>query len=133
MSGAVSAIVGRWQGSIVRDFLSGRQSEDCVWGGEAGPVEGSPGGDAGSGPGHGGYNASNTDMSVGGQQVMFPSDQELSNSQKAEMLIKFFKMEIDEGTWEEKTKKLFTNLLDHLLGVEDEDPEDEDVGSPELK
>jgi len=86
-----------------------------------------------SGPGHGGYNASNTDMSVGGQQVMFPSDQELSNSQKAEMLIKFFKMEIDEGTWEEKTKKLFTNLLDHLLGVEDEDPEDEDVGSPELK
>lgn len=86
-----------------------------------------------SGPGHGSYNAGSGDMSVGGQQVMFPSDEELSNSQKAQMLIKFFKMEIDEGTWNEKTKNIFTSLLDHLLGVDDEDPDEEDINEPELK
>lgn len=84
------------------------------------------------GPGHGAVNASDGQMTVGGDRVMFPSDQELSNSQKAELLIKFFKSEIDEGTWDEKTKDLFSNLLDHLLGVEPEEDE-EDMDEPEIK
>lgn len=86
-----------------------------------------------SGPGHGPSNASDGQMAVGGgDRVMFPSDQELSNSQKAQLLIKFFKSEIDEGTWDEHTKDLFTKLLDHLLGVEPEE-EEEDMGEPEVK
>jgi hypothetical protein len=84
------------------------------------------------GPGHGPSNASDGQMAVGGDRVMFPSDQELSNSQKAQLLIKFFKSEIDEGSWEEQTKELFTRLLDHLLGVEPEEEED-DMDEPELK
>lgn len=86
-----------------------------------------------SGPGHGPSNASNGELAVGGDKVMFPSDQELSNSQKAEMLIKFFKMEIDEGSWDNKTKSRFKGLLNHLLGVDDTDPEEEDIDEPELK
>jgi hypothetical protein len=84
------------------------------------------------GPGHGPSNASDGQMVVGGDSVMFPSDQELSNSQKAQLLIKFFKSEIDEGSWEEQTKGLFTKLLDHLLGVEPEE-EDDEMDEPELK
>jgi hypothetical protein len=84
------------------------------------------------GPGHGPSNASDGQMAVGGDRVMFPSDQELSNSQKAQLLIKFFKSEIDEGSWEEQTKELFTKLLDHLLGVDPEEEED-DMDEPELK
>jgi hypothetical protein len=84
------------------------------------------------GPGHGPSNASDGQMAVGGDSVMFPSDQELSNSQKAQLLIKFFKSEIDEGSWEEQTKGLFTKLLDHLLGVEPEE-EDDEMDEPELK
>lgn len=86
-----------------------------------------------SGPGHGPSNASDGNMAVGGDRVMFPNDQELSNSQKAEMLIKFFKMEIDEGTWDDKSKNLFKGLLNHLLGVEDEEADEEDIDEPELK
>jgi hypothetical protein len=63
---------------------------------------------------------------------MFPNNGELSNSQKAQLLIKFFKMEIDEGSWEEQTKTLFSKLLDHFLGVEPEEEED-DLDEPELK
>lgn len=85
-----------------------------------------------SGPGHGPSNASDGQMAVGGDRVMFPSDQELTNSQKAELLIKFFKTEIDEGSWEEQTKDLFGSLMDHLLGVEPEE-EEEDMGEPEIK
>jgi hypothetical protein len=85
-----------------------------------------------NGPGHGQSSPLNSQMSVGGDRVMFPSDEELSNSQKAQLLIKFFKSEIDEGTWEEQTKNLFSKLLDHLLGVEPEE-EEEDIGKPELK
>jgi hypothetical protein len=85
-----------------------------------------------SGPGHGPSNGSNSDMSVGGDNIMFPNNGELSNSQKAQLLIKFFKMEIDEGSWEEQTKNLFSNLLDHFLGVEPEEEED-DLDEPELK
>lgn len=84
------------------------------------------------GAGHGPSNASDGQMAVGGDRVMFPSDQELSNSQKAQLLIKFFKSEIDEGTWDEKTKDLFSKLLDYLLGVEPEEEED-DMDEPELK
>jgi hypothetical protein len=86
-----------------------------------------------NGPGHGPSNASDGNMAVGGDRVMFPNDQELSNSQKAEMLIKFFKMEIDEGTWDDKSKNLFKGLLNHLLGVEDEEADEEDIDEPELK
>lgn len=85
-----------------------------------------------SGPGHGPSNASDGQMAVGGDRVMFPSDEELSNSQKAQLLIKFFKSEIDDGTWEEQTKTMFSKLLDHLLGVEPEKDE-EDMGVPEVK
>jgi hypothetical protein len=84
------------------------------------------------GPGHGPSNASDGQMTVGGDRVMFPNDEELSNSQKAELLIKFFKSEIDEGTWDQQTKKLFGNLIDHLLGVEPEEDE-EDMDEPDLK
>jgi len=84
------------------------------------------------GPGHGPSNASDGQMAVGGDRVMFPSDEELSNSQKAQLLIKFFKMEIDEGSWDEQTKSLFGKLVDHLLGTEPEESE-EDMDEPELK
>lgn len=84
------------------------------------------------GPGHGPSNASDGQMAVGGDSIMFPSDQELSNSQKSQLLIKFFKLEIDEGTWDEQTKNIFGKLMDHLLGVEPEEDE-EDIGKPELK
>jgi hypothetical protein len=85
-----------------------------------------------SGPGNGSSSPLDSQMSVGGDRVMFPSDEELSNSQKAELLIKFFKSEIDEGTWDEQTKNLFSKLIDHLLGVEPEEDED-DMDEPELK
>jgi len=84
------------------------------------------------GPGHGPSNASDGQMAVGGDRVMFPSDGELSNSQKAQLLIKFFKSEIDEGTWDEQSKDLFSKLMDHLLGVEPEEDED-DLDEPEVK
>ena len=84
------------------------------------------------GPGHGPSNASDGQMAVGGDRVMFPSDEELTNSQKAQLLIKFFKNEIDEGSWEEQTKNLFGKLMDHLLGVEPEEDE-EDMGVPDVK
>jgi hypothetical protein len=84
------------------------------------------------GPGHGSSNASDGQMAVGGNAVMFPNDQELTNSQKAILLIKFFKLEIDEGTWDERTKEFFGKLLDHLLGVEPEE-EEEDIGEAEIK
>lgn len=87
-----------------------------------------------SGPGHGpSNNPLDSQMSVGGgDRVMFPSDDELENSQKAQLLIKFFKSEIDEGTWDKKTKTLFSDLLDHLLGVEPNEAE-EDIDEPEVK
>jgi len=73
------------------------------------------------GPGNGPVAGSQGGMSQGGNNVMFPDDQELSNSQKASMLIKFFKMEIDDGTWDEDAKTKFKNLLDYLLGFEESD------------
>jgi hypothetical protein len=85
-----------------------------------------------SGPGHGSSSPLDSQMSVGGDRVMFPSDGELSNSQKAQLLIKFFKGEIDEGTWDEQTKTLFGKVMDHLLGVEPEEDED-DLDEPEVK
>lgn len=71
-----------------------------------------------SGPGHGPLNASNGQNAEFGDKVMFPQDAELTNADKSILLIKFFKKEIDEGTWEEKTKTIFKELLDHLLDVE---------------
>lgn len=73
------------------------------------------------GPGHGPSNATDGSMAQFGDKVMFPEDKEISNSTKAQLLIKFFKEEIDEGSWEDKTKELFGSLLDHLLGLKHKD------------
>ncbi len=73
------------------------------------------------GPGHGPYNATDGSMAQFGDKLMFPKDQEISNSTKAQMLIKFFKQEIDEGSWEENTKEEFGKLLDYLLGLNHND------------
>lgn len=70
------------------------------------------------GPGNGPSTATDTSPNQFKDQVMFPEDQDLSNSQKAELLIKFFKLEIDEGSWDEKTKEKFSDVLDYLLGLD---------------
>lgn len=76
------------------------------------------------GPGHGPTNASNSDMAQFGDTVAFPKgDGELSNSSKSMLLISFLKKEIDEGTWDDSTKKVFGYVLSHLLG-EDESEDD---------
>lgn len=76
------------------------------------------------GPGHGPVNAGNTDMAQFGDRVAFPKDDgEMSNADKSHLLISFLKKEIDEGTWDEKTKYMFSHLLSHLLG-EDESEDD---------
>lgn len=75
------------------------------------------------GPGNGPVAGSDGGLAQGGNRVMFPDDEEITNSQKAAMLIKFFKMEIDDGSWDEATKTKFKDLLDHLLGF-DEPEED---------
>lgn len=86
------------------------------------------------GPGHGPTNASNTDMAQFGDKVAFPKDDgEMSNSAKAQLLISFFKKEIDEGTWDDKTKYIFSELLSHLLGDDDSDDESEDDSDSEDK
>jgi hypothetical protein len=81
------------------------------------------------GPGNGPVVGSQGGLSQGGDNVMFPNNEELSNSQKASLLIKFFKMEIDDGSWEDNTKNIFKELLDHLLGFEesDEDKTEEEL------
>jgi hypothetical protein len=80
-----------------------------------------------SGPGNGPVNATDGQMSQGGDSVMFPNMQDLSNEQKASLLIKFLKLEIDEGTWKRKTKKKFEDMLDFLLDhYDDEEEEDSD-------
>lgn len=81
------------------------------------------------GPGNGPVAGSQAGMSQGGNNVMFPDDQELSNSQKASMLIKFFKMEIDDGSWDDDAKTKFKDLLDYLLGFNESD---EDKNEQEL-
>lgn len=68
------------------------------------------------GPGHGPVNATDGQNAVGGNRVMFPNQEEISNDVKADMLIKFFKLEINEGTWNKKTKTKFKEFLDFLLG-----------------
>ena len=52
---------------------------------------------------------------------MFPEDENLSNSKKTELLIGFFKNEIDEGTWDNKTKEKFSDVLDYLLRLDSSD------------
>ena len=83
-----------------------------------------------SGPGNGPVNASDAQMSQKGDSVMFPNMQDLSNEQKASLLIKFFKLEIDEGTWNKKTKNKFGDMLDFLLDYYD-DEEEEDADNEE--
>jgi hypothetical protein len=78
-----------------------------------------------SGPGNGPANASDGQMAQGGDSVMFPNMQDLSNDQKAALLIKFFKMEIDEGEWNKKTKKKFEDMLEFLLDYYEYEDEDE--------
>lgn len=70
------------------------------------------------GPGHGASTATDTSPNQFKDQLMFPDDQDLSNSQKSELLIKFFKNEIDDGSWDETTKEKFSDVLDYLLGLE---------------
>ena len=81
------------------------------------------------GVGNGPVTGSQGGLSQGGDNVMFPNNQEISNSQKASMLIKFFKMEIDDGSWDKKTKSKFKDLLDYLLGFNesDEDKTEEEL------
>lgn len=72
-----------------------------------------------SGPGNGpSTGALDTTQAQFGDRVMFPEDEALTNSQKAELLIKFFKIEIDEGSWDDDTKQKFSDILDHLLGLD---------------
>lgn len=79
-----------------------------------------------NGPGNGPVNGTDGQMAQGGNSVMFPNMQDLSNEQKASLLIKFFKLEIDEGTWNKKTKKKFEDMLDFLLDHYDDKEEDSD-------
>ena len=50
-------------------------------------------------------------------KVMFPKDQEISNEMKKKMLIKFLTDEIDNGKFNEETKRKFEDLLSHLLST----------------
>lgn len=60
--------------------------------------------------------AKDTDPPQFKDSMMFaPTD--LSNSQKKELLMRFLSVEIDNGTWNNKTKKIFGELLDHLMGL----------------
>ena len=78
-----------------------------------------------SGPGNGpSTGARDSDTAQFGDKVMFPDDEEFSDSKKAEMLIKFFKKEIDEGTWNDETKSHFEKLMHHLLGFSESEEED---------
>jgi hypothetical protein len=75
-----------------------------------------------NGPGNGPTTgASDTDRAKFNDSMRFPDDKELSDSEKAELLIKFFKTEIDNGSWKPDTKEVFSNLLDHLLGLDSSD------------
>lgn len=72
-----------------------------------------------NGPGNGPTTgATDTSPDQFKDRVMFPDDTEISNSDKAKLLITFFKEEIDDGTWSDDTKSKFSDLLDHLLGLE---------------
>lgn len=59
--------------------------------------------------------ASNTDPNNFDTKVMFPKDQELSNVDKKNLLVKFLQDEIDNGNFNQQTKNKFEDLLDHLL------------------
>jgi hypothetical protein len=74
------------------------------------------------GPGHGPSHANDTDMAQFGDKVMFPEG-DISNTAKAKLLITFFTKEIDEGTWESKTKEAFKEVLAHLLSNDFSDDE----------
>lgn len=68
------------------------------------------------GPGHGPTNAKDTDPNQFKDNLMFKQN-DISNSMKKELLIRFFSKEIDEGTWNNKTKTKFKDLLEYLLGL----------------
>jgi hypothetical protein len=70
------------------------------------------------GPGHGPSNATDTSPNQFNNSLMFPNADELSNSEKAGLLIDFCRHEIDDGNWDNKTEELFGKLLDHLIGLE---------------
>jgi len=70
-----------------------------------------------SGPGHGPTNASDGDKAQFGNQLMFPNGV-MPNNMKADLLMKFLKSEIDEGTWNDDTKERFKVLLSYLLGAD---------------
>lgn len=72
------------------------------------------------GPGHGPSNAKDTDSNQFKDSIMFPQ-QDIPNSMKKELLIRFFSSEIDNGSWNDKTKTKFKEMLDYLLGLKVKD------------
>lgn len=70
-------------------------------------------------PGKGPIPGSNGQNAEGGNRVMFPNEEDIDNDEKASMLIRFFKTEIDDGSWNKKTKIKFKEMFDFLLGYKE--------------
>lgn len=71
-----------------------------------------------SGPGNGPTTgATNTSPNNFDTQVMFPKGTEISNMDKRNMLLRFLKDEIDNGSFGPKTKQKFEELYGYLLGL----------------
>jgi hypothetical protein len=70
------------------------------------------------GPNNGPVQGTNGGIAQGGENVMFPDSRDLSKFQKVFLLVKFFKMEIDNDIWDEKTTQKFKDMLNYLIGLE---------------
>lgn len=68
------------------------------------------------GPEHGPSNAKDTDKGEFNDSVLFPKD-DISNAEKKELLIRFFSTEIDKGSWNNKTKNKFKEMLEYLISL----------------
>jgi hypothetical protein len=77
------------------------------------------------GAGNGQPNASDMSPNNFKDEMMFPKEDDVDNSEKKRMLIKFLKDEIDDGSFNASTKAKFRDLLDHLLGVDPELEQDQ--------
>jgi hypothetical protein len=77
------------------------------------------------GPNNGQANASDMSPNNFKDEFMFPKEDDLDNSEKKRMLIKFLKDEIDDGTFNASTKAKFRDLLNHFLGVDPEKEQDQ--------
>ena len=78
-----------------------------------------------SGPGNGTANASDMSPNSFKDEIMFPAEDDINNSEKKRMLIRFLKDEIDDGSFNASTKAKFRDLLDHLLGVDPDHEQDQ--------